>query len=71
MIEVKKKEGETIGNLIRRFSQKIKESGVLMRARSNKFKNRPLSDLNKKKIAIIRINRKKRLEYLKKLGKIE
>ena len=71
MIEVKKKEGETIGNLIRRFSQKIKESGVLMRARSNKFKNRTLSDLNKKKIAIIRINRKKRLEYLKKLGKIE
>ena len=71
MIEVKKKEGETIGNLIRRFSQKIKESGVLMRARSNKFKKRPLSNLNKKKIAIIRINRKKRLEYLKKLGKIE
>ncbi len=71
MIEVKRKEGETISNLIRRFSQKIKESGVLMRARSNRFKKRPLSNLNKKKIAIIRINRKKRLEYLKKLGKIE
>lgn len=71
MIEVKRKEGETISNLVRRFNQKIKDSNVLMRARSNKFKRRPLSDLNKKKIAITRINKKKRVEYLKKLGKIK
>lgn len=71
MIEVKRKEGETTSTLIRRFGRKMQESGNLLRARSIKFKARPLSSLTKKRKAIKRTKRQKRMEYLRKLGKIE
>lgn len=40
-IEVKRKENETVGSLLRRFSQKIKQSGVLNSARRGRFYVKP------------------------------
>jgi ribosomal protein S21 len=71
MIEVQKKENESTAGLIRRFAQKLQQSGKLQAARSSQFKTRPKSELSKKKQALWRIQKKKETEYLRKLGKIE
>lgn len=71
MIEVKKSESESTINLIRRFTRKVQESGVLMRVRKLQFRNRPKSELQKKEGAIKKAKLKKKRDYLRKLGKIE
>ena len=71
MIEVKKGENESTIGLIKRFTKKIKESGILSSARYLRFRNRPKSNLRKKKEAIKRVQLKKKIDYLRKLGKIE
>jgi ribosomal protein S21 len=70
-VEVQKKENESSASLIRRFSHKLQQSGNLMRVRLLHFKKRPESNLNKKKKALWRIAKKKEMERLYKLGKIE
>ncbi|PJE58231.1 MAG: 30S ribosomal protein S21 [Candidatus Portnoybacteria bacterium CG10_big_fil_rev_8_21_14_0_10_36_7] len=40
-IEVKRKERETTGSLLRRFSQRMKQSGVLHKARKGRFYIKP------------------------------
>ena len=71
MIEVKKSGSESTFNLIRRFTKKIQESGVLRRVRRLKFKTRPKSELRKKEDAIKKAKQKQRMEYLRKLGRIK
>lgn len=71
MIEVKKKESESTASLMRRFSQRVKLSGNLPKIRSLRFKTRPKSKLKKKEDALKRETYKKKIELLKKLGKIE
>lgn len=71
MIEVKRGESEPTSSLIKRFTKKVKESSILVRARELRFKTRPKSNLKKKKEALKKIQFKKRLDYLRKLGKIE
>lgn len=70
-VEIKKQEKETFASLLRRFSRKVKESGVLNKVRSLQFKTRPESKKTKKETALRKIARIKRMEYLKKLGKIK
>jgi ribosomal protein S21 len=67
-IEVKKREGESAGTLIYRFTKKIQRSGVLREARKRRFHDR---SLNRRKIRLSALYRgKKKEEYLKakKLG---
>ncbi len=71
MIEVNKSDNETSMSLIRRFTRRIQQSGVLQRARDIQFKKRPESTLVKKTKALKREKKKKRIEYLWKLGKTE
>jgi len=71
MVEVQRKDNESTISLIRRFSHKLQQSGNLMRVRFLQFKKRPKTELSKKKGAIWRIERKKKMEHLRKLGKIE
>ena len=40
MVEVKKKDGESFESMFRRFSRKIQQSGVLIRARKTRFYTR-------------------------------
>ncbi len=71
MIEVRRGEGESSVNLIRRFTKRIKDSGILPLVRKNRFKTRPKSELKKKKDALKRAGKRKERELLRKLGKIE
>lgn len=71
MIGVKRGENESSISLVKRFIKKIKESGILNLARYLRFRNRPKSNLRKKKEAIKKIQFKQKIDYLRKLGKIE
>jgi ribosomal protein S21 len=71
MIEVRRGEGESSVNLIKRFTKRVKDSGVLPLVRESRFKNRPKSKLKKKKEALKRVEHRKEREHLRKLGKIE
>ena len=70
-LEVRKKEKETSQNLIRRFTKRVQQSGVLLQARKNMFKRRQESDEKKKRAALRREELKKHYQTLKKLGKLE
>jgi len=69
-LEVKKKEKETSQSLIHRFSQRIRKSGILPRARKSQYKKRPKSREMKKRAALRREELKKQYEKKKKMGEI-
>lgn len=70
-IEVKKQERETSQALIYRFSRSVKKSGLLLRARKTRFRQRQKSRQMKKRAALRREELKKEYEKLRKLGKLE
>jgi hypothetical protein len=67
-LEIKKEGRETSQNLIRRFSRRMKQSGILLRARKARFKEREKSKQMKKRSALRREELKKEYEKLEKLG---
>ncbi|GMQ95122.1 MAG: hypothetical protein BMS9Abin13_232 [Patescibacteria group bacterium] len=69
-IEVKKNTNENALNLIKRFSRRVKGSGILPRARSIAHHNRPESKFKKKQRTLKALTKCKEIERLKKLGKI-
>ncbi len=71
MVEVQRKDNESTSSLIRRFSHRLQQSGNLVRVRFLQFKKRPKTELSKKKEAIWRIERRKKMEHLRKLSKME
>jgi len=69
LVVVKKKDGESFEGLLRRFSRKIQQSGVLIRARRTRFFEPGKSrNLLRQAAARRAVNREKR-EELKKMGK--
>lgn len=70
-LQVQKQGRESSQNLIRRFSRKIRRSGILREARKNRFQQRPQSKQLKKRSALRRVDKKKEYDELKKLGKLE
>lgn len=68
-LEVKRQERETSQNLARRFSRRMKQSGLLRRARKNRFKSRPKSQQMKKRSALRREELRKEYEKEQKMGK--
>jgi hypothetical protein len=68
-LEIKKQGGETSQNLVRRFSRRIKQSGILLRVRKARYKKRSKSHQMKKRSALRREELKKKYELLEKLGK--
>lgn len=71
VLEVKKQERETSQSLVRRFSRRVQQSGLLLRARKSRFKKRKKSEQMKKRAALRREQLKKEYEKLKKLGEIK
>ena len=71
MIEVKRKEKETSENLIRRFSHRIQQSGVLVRARKVRFREEKKSKREVRQGAMYRAKVKKIVNRLKKMGKFD
>jgi ribosomal protein S21 len=71
VIEVKKKEKETSESLIRRFSRRVQQSGVLVHARKSRFRKDEKNKREKRVEALYKIKIRKEIDKLKKLGKFD
>ena len=59
MIQVTRKDAkESTENLLRRFSRKVQQSGVLAEAKQNQYFEKPLSKRDRRTKAILRRERK-------------
>jgi len=70
-LEVHKQDRETAQALIRRFTKKVQQSGILLRARRNRFYRRSKSRNMQKKAALRREILKEEYKKLAKLGKLK
>ncbi len=68
-LEIKKQSRETSQALVRRFTKRVQQSGILIRARKGRFKIREKSRDLKREAALRREKMKKVFEKLKKIGK--
>lgn len=68
-LEIKKEERETSQSVVRRFLKSVKESGILIQARKNRFKQRTKSPKMKKRSALRREQLKKEYKRAEKLRK--
>lgn len=68
-IEVKRKDNESIGSMMRRFTRSIQQSGVLIRARKLRFVEAPKTKRELRASALYRNTKKKEEAKLIKLGK--
>lgn len=69
VIEVKKNATENSASIVRRFSRRVQESGIIQRVKGNRYNDRPQSKLAQKASALKRMARRREIERLKKLGK--
>jgi len=70
-IEVKKSERENPRSLLRRFTRRIQQSGILIRARKVRFREREKSKREKRDSALRRVRIGKKKEKLRKMGLLE
>ena len=71
ILEVKKQNKESSQSLIRRFYRRVQKSGILHRARKNRFRNRKKSEQMKKRTALRKEEMRRKYEKLKKLGELK
>jgi len=71
VIGVKKRDRESTQSLLRRFSRRVQQSGILIRTRRGRFYIPPLTKRQKKLSALKRLDARKEREKLYKLGKLE
>ena len=65
---VRKKDGETTGSLLYRFSKKVQQSGILKEAKKRRFHHRPVNATKRRLSAVHRDKQKKERERMKKMG---
>lgn len=70
-IEVHKRDSETTSSLMRRFSRKVQQSGLLKRVRAIQYRERPKSRKRVRDLAIRKKKYAEHMRYMKKLGKIK
>ncbi len=68
-LKVEKRERENSRQLVGRFIRSLRKSGLVYRAKKNRYMQRPLSNQLKKKAALRKEELKKKYERLEKLGK--
>lgn len=69
-IEIKKNNNENGVGLVRRFSRKMIESGIIIKVKTNRYNVRPMSKVSEKKMKLKKLIRRTEVEKLKKLGKM-
>lgn len=70
MVEVKRREGETVPAMLRRFTRRVQQSGILLHARRGRFYASKPTKRNKLEKALRRIQVSKERRRLEKLGKL-
>ena len=71
MIHIRKKERETPESMIRRFSRRVQQSGVLQRVRKGRFRQEEKSRVKRREGALYKVKIRKEIDRLKKLGKFD
>jgi ribosomal protein S21 len=71
MVEVKRKDRESSDSLMKRFSRRVQQSGVLLSARKGRFYAKPKSRRQVRESAMYRAKIKKEVDKLKKMGKFD
>ncbi|MFZ5559529.1 MAG: 30S ribosomal protein S21 [Patescibacteria group bacterium] len=69
-MEIKRKPKEPTSFLLRRFTQKVRESGILVEAKKSQFFERKPSRGQRRKSALEREAKRRQKIRLKKLGRI-
>ena len=70
MVEVRKKDKESGGMLLRRFVRRVQASRILVRARSLRYHHAEETKRERKEQALKRLNWRAEQDRLRKLGKI-
>lgn len=71
MIQVKRKDRETAEGLIRRFSRRVQQSGVLRRVRKLRFRQGEKSKDERRNEALYKVKIRKEIDRLKKMGRFD
>ncbi len=71
MIHIKRKEKETTESLIRRFSRRVQQSGVLRQVRKLRYRVEEKSKPARRNEALYKVKIRKEIDRLKKLGKFD
>lgn len=66
MLEIKRRQGESVSAFLHRFSTKMKQSGILIESKKRRFKDRSVSKAKRKRSAIHRTMKTKEFEAAKK-----
>jgi ribosomal protein S21 len=69
-VDIKKNAHENASSVLRRFTRRMQESGIIQTVKGNRYSSRALSKLSQKNMALKRLARRKEVERLKKLGKM-
>lgn len=67
-MELKRREGESTGSFLHRFTKKIRQSGILIEVKKRRFRGRRASKQKKRLSALYRYDKRKQVERAKKLG---
>lgn len=71
MVEVKRKQNESIGSLMRRFNRFVQTSGVLVKAKKSQFRIKKQNERKEKLAAIMGMHLHALRKRLIKLGKYD
>lgn len=69
-VEVNKNANENAMGLLRRFTKRVRGSGILQRVRGIRYYERQKSDYVKKKKTLKRLAKREKYDELLKLGKV-
>ena len=69
-VEVSKNNNETTSSLIRRFTKRVQGAGIIPKAKSLRYSERPTSKYTRKKMALKRLIKRKEIERLKSSAKL-
>ena len=68
--EVRKQERETNQALIRRFTKRLRDSGILITAKRGQFRKRPKSSEMRKRTLLRKLEKQRAFEKQRKLGRV-
>lgn len=69
-IHVEKTGNENTGAILRKFTQRMRSSGIVQKMRKVRYRSRPLSPSTRRKEALRKIERREDFEQLIKEGKL-
>lgn len=69
-VQVEKNQNESSANVIRRFTKRVQNAGIVRKMRDRRFYTRTKSENVRKEARLKKLGKKERYEEMYKLGKI-